>query len=125
MATNYYNYESVKAAQENLRRAKEEYEKIKIAIAREIEDYLKQTGQHFTAMELSDKFGLSCRSIVNVIRYNARWIRSTKRMVTRKMVYLDENGNPNMDRVLTRHSRVNEYFYSEPTSSRNNNGYYW
>ena len=125
MATNYYNYESVKAAQENLRRAKEEYEKVKISIAHEIEDYLKQTGLHCTAMELSDKFGLSCRAIVNVIRYNARWVRSTKRMVTRKMVYLDENGNPNMDRVLTRNSRVNEYFYSEPASSRNNNGYYW
>lgn len=125
MATNYYNYESVKAAQENLRHAKEEYEKVKIAIAHEIEDYLKQTGKAFTAMELSDKFGLSCRSIVNVIRYNARWVRSTKRWVSRKMVYLDENGNPNMDRVFTRNSRVNEYFYSEPASSRNNNGYYW
>jgi hypothetical protein len=125
MATNYYNYESVKTAQENLRHAKEEYKKVKMAVAHEIEDYLKQTGQHFTAMELSNKFGLSVRAIVNVIRYNARGIRSVKRTVTRKMVYLDENGNPNMDRVFTRNSRVNEYFYSEPASSRNNNGFYW
>jgi hypothetical protein len=121
MATNYYNRETAKNIQDNWRKTQEEYNNMKIAIMRDIVDYLKDTRQAFTAKELSDVFGLSVRTISGLFYHNRlNNIRSSKRRVSNKLVYLNENGEPVMDKVVEIRRTVKEYYYEE----RKYNGYW-
>ena len=120
MASKFYNRETARNIQDNWRRTQEEYDNMKTTIMRDIVDYLKDTRKAFTARELSDEFGLSVRAISGLFRYNRpNNISFNKRRVTKKMVYLDENGEPVMDRVVVTHSTVKEYFYEERNGGYN------
>jgi predicted transcriptional regulator len=115
MATNYRNRDTVKNIQDNWRRAQEEYDNMKNVIMRDIVDYLKETRRAFTAKELSNEFGLSVRTISGLFYHNRpNNIRSNKRRVSNKLVYLNENGEPVMDRVVEINRTVKEYYYEEP-----------
>ena len=119
MASKFYNRETVRNIQDNWR----EYDNMKIAIMRDIVDYLKDTRKAFTARELSDEFGLSVQAIAGLLRYHRpNNITFNKHRVAKKMVYLDENGEPVMDRVVVTHSTVKEYYYEERNSGYNR---YW
>jgi len=121
MASKFYNRETVKNIQDNWRRTQEEYDNMKIAIMRDMVDYLKDTRQAFTAKELSDMFGLSVRTISGLFYHNRpNDIRFGKRRVSNKLVYLNENGEPVMDRVVEINRTVKEYYYED----RKYNGYW-